>query len=129
MRKINTLKKNYEFRYVLSKGQYYQGKNMIVYIKKNNLNKNVIGIAVNTKLGKSVKRSTAKRLIRENYRLIEDEIEVGYNIVFLWNKNVSLEKAEFFDIKEDMIKIFKKAELFKKQVKNEKNINFFIKNE
>lgn len=114
MRKINTLKKNYEFRYVLSKGQYYQGKNMIVYIKKNNLNKNVIGIAVNTKLGKAVKRNNAKRLIRENYRLLKDEIEVGYNIVFLWNKNVSLEKAEFFDIKEDMIKIFKKAELFKK---------------
>ena len=114
MRKINTINKNYEFKYVLSKGQFYHGKYLTIYVKKNNLNKNLIGIAVNTKLGKAVKRNHVKRLIRENYRLIRDELIIGNSLVFLWNKNISLEEGNFFKIKKDMINCFQKAELFKK---------------
>mgnify|MGYP000083316888 CR=1 FL=1 len=112
MRKINTLKKNYEFKYVLSKGKYYYGRFITIYIKENRLNKNVIGIAINTKLGKAVKRNNAKRLIRENYRLIKDDLKLGNNIVFLWNKSVSLENASFYEIQKEMINIFQKAKLF-----------------
>lgn len=114
MRKIETLKKNYEFKYVMSKGKFYCGKYITVYFKENKYNKNIIGIAVNTKLGKAVKRNRAKRLIRENYRLLKNKLVLGKNIVFLWNKNVSLEEPSFEDIKEDMNKIFEKANLFKK---------------
>ena len=114
MKKINTLKKNYEFRYVLSKGQYYHGKCLTIYIKKNKVNKNIIGIAINTKMGKAVKRNAVKRLIRENYRLIKDDIELGNSIVFLWNKNIELEKADFYEIKKEMKTIFEKAEILKK---------------
>ena len=114
MRKLNTLKKNYEFKYVLSKGQYFHGKYITVYVKKNNLNKNIIGIAINTKLGKAVKRNNAKRLIRENYRLIKEDLCLGNSIVFLRNKNVNIEEADFYKIKDEMEKIFKKAELYKK---------------
>lgn len=113
MKKIDTLKKNYEFRYVLSKGQFYHGKYMTIYIKKNKQEKNFIGIAVNTKFGKAVKRNRAKRLIRENYRLLKNKILTGNNIVFLWNKNVDIEKADFYEIQKEMIKIFKKAEILK----------------
>lgn len=113
MRKIDTLKKNYEFKYVLSKGKYYCGKYITVYIKENKLNRNIIGIAINTKLGKAVKRNYAKRLIRENYRLIKDELLLGNNIVFLWNKNESIDNANFYEIKKEMINIFTKAKIFK----------------
>lgn len=113
MRKIETLKKNYEFRYVLSKGEFYCGKYIIAYIKKNNSDKNRIGIAINTKLGKAVKRNNAKRLIRENYRIIKDKLISGNSIVFLWNKNINLKEANFFEIQKDMLNIFNKAKIFK----------------
>ena len=114
MKKINTLKKNYEFRFVLSKGQYYHAKCLTIYIKKNKINKNIIGIAINTKMGKAVRRNAVKRLIRENYRLMKDNIEPGNSIVFLWNKNIELEKADFYEIKKEMNEIFEKAEILKK---------------
>ena len=49
MRKIKTLKKNYEFKNVLSKGKFYIGKQISIYVLKNNKKINVIGVAVGIK--------------------------------------------------------------------------------
>ena len=38
MKKTKMLKKNYEFKKILSKGTYYSGKNIEVFIKKENIN-------------------------------------------------------------------------------------------
>jgi len=111
VRKIKTLKKNYEFQNVLSKGKFYIGKQITIYITKNKIHTNVIGIAISTKTCHAVKRNRIKRLIRENYRLIKDELAVGYNIVFLWNKKVAVESADFYMIKNDMKQLLKKADL------------------
>lgn len=108
MRKIKTLKKNYEFKNVLNKGKFYLGKQIIIYISKNKRNENRIGIAISTKLCKAVHRNRLKRLIRENYRLIKNNMKQGYNIVFLWNKKADFHNANFYKIGEDMKSIFKK---------------------
>ena len=114
MRKIKTLKKNYEFKNVLNKGKFYLGKQIIIYISKNKVNENRIGIAISTKLCKAVKRNRLKRLIRENYRLLEKDISVGYDIIFLWKKNKNISEANFFTIKKDIIKTLCKSNLLKK---------------
>ena len=108
MKKTLKLKKNYEFKRVLTKGQYYSGKYLDVFVKKNNSNINFIGIAVGVKIAKAVKRNRIKRLISENYRLMENELNTGYNVVFLWKKRVDIKKATFSNIKKDMINIFKR---------------------
>ena len=111
MKRIKTLKKNYEFKYVLSKGDFYCEKLITGYIKSNNKNENVLGIAVSSKYGKAVKRNRVKRLIRANYQAFLPELSKGFNIVFLLNKNASNYDVDFYGIKEDMEKIFRKAGL------------------
>ncbi len=111
MKKMQTLKKNYEFENVLKQGKFYVGNQITIYITKNKENKNIFGIAISKKTCKAVKRNYIKRKIRENYRLIEKSLKKGYNIVFLWNKKVLIEDANFHIIKEDMEKLFKKAGL------------------
>lgn len=117
MKKTKMLKKNYEFKNVLSKGKYYSGDYIEAFIRTNNKKKyNYLGIAISVKVAKAVRRNYIKRLIRENYRLIEDNIKSGYSIVFLWKKKVGVENATFKNIKEDINKIFDKANILEENI-------------
>ena len=84
--KAKMLKKNYEFKSVLENRNYYGGKYIEIFIRKNKQKENYIGIAVSKKIAGSVQRNQVKRYIRESYRNIEEQIEIGYNIVINWKK-------------------------------------------
>ena len=66
-------------------------------------------------MAKAVKRNQIKRLIRENYRLLEKNIDIGNCFVILWNRRTNGDEADFYIIKEDMIKIFKKINILKEK--------------
>lgn len=112
MKNTKMLKKNYEFRNVLNRGKYYSGKYISIFIKKNNKNINFLGIAISSKLGKAVKRNYVKRIIRENYKNIEEHTKTGYNIVFIWKKQQEIGQACYDYVKKDIQKVFKDADLF-----------------
>ena len=70
-----------------------------------------MGLAISVKTAKAVKRNHIKRLIRENYKLKEQEIKSGKSIVFLWKKGVDVKNATFENIKNDMDSIIDKLNL------------------
>ena len=116
MKKTKMLKKNYEFKNVLSKGKYYSGDCIEAFIKKSNSKYNFLGIAIGVKIAKAVKRNHIKRLIRENYRLMEANIKSGYSIIFLWKKKIDVENATFKNIQKDMKRIFDKANILEENI-------------
>ena len=68
MKRLNTLKLNYEFKNVFNKGKYYIGNQVIIYILKNKYQDNRLGIALSSKLCNAVKRNRIKRVIRAAYQ-------------------------------------------------------------
>ena len=108
MKKTKNLKKNYEFKIVLTKGKYCSGKYIEAFFVKNNLKINKIGIAMGKSHGNAVKRNYFKRLIREAYRLNEEKIEIGNSIVFLVKKKVNNDEINFQNVQNDIIGILQK---------------------
>lgn len=111
MKRIKTLKMNYEFKNVLSKGKYYIGEQIIVYFLNNKYDYNRIGIAISSKLCDAVKRNRIKRLVRASYQRIK--CNSNYDIVFIWNKKANVEDACFDIIFNDLNRAFLKFGIIK----------------
>lgn len=114
MKQTIMLKKNYEFKNIFVKGKYYGGEYIEIFALKSDININMLGIAISKKIAKSVKRNKIKRLIKENYRLLEEKLNLGYNIVILWNKKTPYQRASFTNIKKDMLNVFERIGLIGK---------------
>lgn len=110
MLKTVPLKKNYEFIRTYKRGKFYVGKYIILYVMKNNMNINRLGISISKKVGKSNKRNRIRRIVRENYRLYEEIIKDGYDIVFVGRTGADL--PDFINIKKEMKFLLKKLEIF-----------------
>ena len=115
MKKTEMLKKNYEFKTVLSKGKFYKGVEIEIFILKNNKKRNYLRIAIGAKNGKAYQRNRAKRIIRECYSSFENNIKDGNSIVILMNKKFDIENIKFSEVLKDIENIFLKAEILKKE--------------
>jgi ribonuclease P protein component len=81
MKHFNSIKKNKDFQAVYQNGKSYANRLLVMYVKKSDLPRSRIGISVSKKVGNSVVRHHLTRLIRESFRLHEDVVEAGLDIV------------------------------------------------
>ena len=99
---MDTLKKNFEFKRVLSRGKCINGKFLAIYVFPNKLNRLRVGFAIGKKAGKAHDRNRIRRLIRENYRLRENMIKPGFDIVFVWKNRLSADNIVYKQIEDDV---------------------------
>lgn len=80
---LNSIKENKIFTNLYKQGNSVVTKQIVLYYKKNGLQINRVGITAGKKVGISVKRNRAKRLIRESLRLLDPKIKKGYDFVIV----------------------------------------------
>ena len=77
------MKSSDAFRRVYREGKSYANKYLIMYLLENGTEGNQVGISVSKKVGNSIVRHRITRLIRESYRLQEEKIQTGYDLVIV----------------------------------------------
>ena len=78
-----SIKKNDEFKTVYECGKSYANRYLVMYILKNDREKNRLGISVSKKVGNSVVRHRIARLLRESFRLNDEKFHSGWDIVVI----------------------------------------------
>ena len=99
------LKKNSDFQIVFKNGKSRANKYFVMYIRKNGLSVNRIGVSVSKKIGNSVVRHRVKRLVKESYRLCEHMFDSGSDIVIIARKGA--EELDYKSTESSIIHLFK----------------------
>lgn len=120
MKYSESLRKNWDFQLVYKKGTSYANRYLVMYVLKNQLNRNRIGISVSKKVGNSVVRHHLTRLIRESYRLNEEKFACGYDMIVI--VRVSGKEQGFRSLESALLHLGKLHKILKSE-ENENNID------
>lgn len=120
-----SLKKNKDFQNVYRKGKSQANKFLVMYLWKNDSERNRLGISVSKKVGNSVVRHHLTRLIRESYRLNEEKFQKGYDFVIIARPQAK--ECSFHEIEAALLHVAKlqkvRSDRKEETGRDEKNIN------
>ena len=108
-----SLKKNYQFRFVYNRGKSIANRLLVMYVVRSGTNGNRFGISVSKKVGNSVVRSRITRLLRESYRLSESKFLAGYDIVVI--ARASAKEATYKEVESALMHLLNKQKLIKSE--------------
>lgn len=96
MLKKDVLRGKKNFSSVYNKGKSIADRYIVIFYKKNGLPYNRIAFLASKKVGNSVARNRARRLMKEGFRLSEIELPLGYDFIFIARNTICDKKcAEF----------------------------------
>lgn len=110
LNRTNRLKKNKDFNYIYKKGKYINSSNFSISYVDSYFKFPKFGISVSKKIGNSVMRSKAKRVMSEIIRLNIDKIK-NKNFVFVLKP--SFTQFNFFELQQEFINCLNKENLIK----------------
>ena len=108
-----SLKKNYQFRFVYNRGKSIANRLLVMYVVRNGTSGNRFGISVSKKVGNSVVRRRITRLLRESYRLSESKFLAGYDIVVI--ARASAKEATYKEVESALMHLLNKQKLIKSE--------------
>lgn len=108
---FSVLRNTRQFNQVYKKGKSIVNRHVVMYYKKNQLGYNQVGFSVSKKVGKAVVRNRVKRLMKESFRLNEEKLIQGYDIVFV--ARVRCKDSSYKEIEKAMLNCFKSGKLMR----------------
>lgn len=109
---MESLKKNEDFRRCYQQGRSWADRYLILYVRSNGTDRNRIGISISKKIGNSVVRHRFCRLVRESYRLHEQQFDSGSDIVVMARRQAG--SANYHEVESALLHLMKKAGLYRK---------------
>ena len=86
--KKHILRKNSGFQMVYSTGKSYANRMMVLYVLPKTGGTRRIGFAAGKRLGNAVVRNRVKRLMRETYRLNQDKLAEGVDLIIIGRQSI-----------------------------------------
>ena len=77
------VRKAAEYRAIFENGRKLRAGPILGYLRPNGLPHSRLGMAVSRKVGGAPRRNRIKRLFREAFRLIREELPTGYDVVLI----------------------------------------------
>ena len=111
MLKNNVLGKDADFDNIYKRGKSVGDKYVVVFYIKNHRDINRTCFLASKKVGNSVRRNRARRLLRESYRLFKDRLPVGYDVIIIARNTITGRK--FQEVDKSIRRAFTRAGLLK----------------
>lgn len=105
------MKSSREFANVYENGRSRGNRTLVLYVLRNQTDSNTLGLVVSKKVGNSVVRHRLRRLMKENYRLMESRLNAGYDMIFI--AKTSAKEATYSEIGEAMTHLLRKSGIIK----------------
>ena len=101
MLKKEILRKKSDFDAIYRAGRSVPDRYVVLFLRKNDLPYSRTAFLASKKVGNSVQRNRAKRLMRESYRLNEDKFSAGYDVIFIARNTINGRKLR--DVEKSMM--------------------------
>ncbi len=112
-----TLKSNSDFRRIYARGKAYTNPALVIYVMKNRAGICRIGITTSKKIGNAVERNRSKRVIRAAFSQLKNEIDGGFDIIFVARGRTKHTKSTV------LCEIMRKQFLSAGVIKNDSSVN------
>ena len=109
MRFTTSLKKNYEFRRLYNRGKSAVSQHAVVYSRRNGRTHNRLGVTVSTKIGGAVQRNRVRRRLKEIYRLNEEMMAPGFDVVIV--ARMKSRFVGFHELENSVLTLFRKLNI------------------
>lgn len=111
MLKKEVLRRDKDFTAIYRRGKNVPDRYVVVIYRKNGLSYNRTAFLASKKVGNSVQRNRAKRLLKESYRFQKDYLRQGYDIIFISRKTIN--GCKFHEVNRSVTNALQRAGLKK----------------
>ena len=109
MRKKEILRKKDDFQAIYKAGKSVPERYIVLFYRKNDLPYSRTAFLASKKVGNSIQRKRAKRMMKESYRLNAEKFLEGYDLIFIARNTINGKKQK--DVEKSLLNAAKRGKV------------------